>query len=104
MPLPGEVIYAIADMDDRIRYIGHTRLGLHARLRAHRTAKTAVGEWLRSIDCEVRIFILEEWNGGEPWPGIIERDWIKLCREEGCDLFNVWPPESTALSKAHIEG
>lgn len=89
-------IYALADPDGRVRYVGRTsRHDMSPRMNQHRCAKTALGDWVREVQAQAIILETVMHRSGTN-PGHRERFWIEHYRAEGADLFNVWPKKEAA--------
>lgn len=92
-----EIVYLISGPDGAPRYVGRTGLPLADRLKAHRNSRTPLGEWIRANVVKITgIEQMADVPTGSPYAGDRERYWIERLRDEGCDLFNIWPERKAA--------
>lgn len=78
-------IYLLTNEHYEVRYVGATFQKAHTRLTAHRSAKTAVGEWVRS--CQPLILVVDR-APDRPRLHERERAWIEHWRRLGARLLN----------------
>ena len=85
-------IYALADRQGNVRYVGKTACGLKNRLRGHRTdavkGHTPLHKWIRDQNFKVDIVLLETVTEAFDWPER-EQAWIRLFRSEPGGLLNL---------------
>jgi GIY-YIG catalytic domain len=86
-----EIIYGLTSPDGQVRYIGRTTLP-GDRFLAHRYAKTALGDWVRSVGATMVEIEFCEYPVVRA--GKREFYWIEKYRAMGADLFNVAPIKS----------
>jgi pimeloyl-ACP methyl ester carboxylesterase len=95
-PIPGAAVYALCEpgtttpTPERVRHIGQTRHGISTRWRQHlRRPAAPVAEWLRTLDDEPVVLILDDMDGAD----MIrltkrEHDRIDEYRAKGAALLN----------------
>jgi len=89
-----EFVYAIFDINRKVRYVGRTTNRLTIRLNQHRSqAKKGTmpfHEWLRT-DQYITIELLEVCPWQKRHAGEAEADWIRWLRDKGHPILNVAP-------------
>ncbi|KAK4833124.1 hypothetical protein QYF36_001701 [Acer negundo] len=89
-----EFVYAILDIDRKIRYVGRTTNRLNVRLNQHRSqckkGTMPFHKWLKT-DPYVTIELLEVCPYQKRHAGEAEADWIRWLRCKGHPIMNVAP-------------